>query len=189
MRSAPTPTPRLRLVPPRTPAGGLDDLYRRYCRYVAAVALRLDGRHSEVDDLVQEVFVQAARGIQGLRDPEAVKGWLATITVRVVRQQLRRRRMRHLFGLDESIDYAELVDRAASPLDRVLLRTVYRILDELAVEDRIAFTLHHMEGEKLEEVARLCGCSCSTAKRRIARAQQALEARMQDRKPDRKRDV
>jgi len=189
VRSDPTPRPALHLVPSQTPAGGLDDVYRRYCRYVAAVALRLDGRQSEVDDLVQEVFVEAARGIHGLRDPEAVKGWLATITVRVVRQQLRRRRMRHLFGLDESIDYADLVDRAASPLDRVLLRTVYRILDELAVEDRIAFTLHHMEGEKLEEVARLCGCSCSTAKRRIARAQQALEARMQDRKPDRKRDV
>jgi len=192
VRSAPIPGPSLRLVPPRTPGGGLDDVYRRYCRYVAAVVLRLDGRHAEVDDLVQEVFVEAARGIQGLRDPAAVKGWLATITVRVVRQRLRRRRMRRLFGLDAAIDYADLVDRAASPFDRVLVRTVYRILDELAVEDRIAFTLHHMEGEKLEEVARLCGCSCSTAKRRIARAQQALEARMQDRqdcKEGRKNDV
>jgi RNA polymerase sigma-70 factor (ECF subfamily) len=180
VRSASPPKPTLRLVPPRTSASGLDDLYRRYCRYVAAVVLRLDGRTSEVDDLVQEVFLQAARGIQGLRDPEAVKGWLATITVRVVRQQLRRRRLRRMFGLDAAIDYTDMTDPAASPLDRLMVRTIYRILDEVAVADRIAFTLHHMEGEKLEEVARLCDCSCSTAKRRIARALQAIEDRMAD---------
>jgi RNA polymerase sigma-70 factor (ECF subfamily) len=55
---------------------------------------------------------------------------------------------------------------------------VYQVLDELPVEDRLAFSLHHIEGEKLEGVARLCGCSAATAKRRIARAQRAIEARM-----------
>jgi len=175
----PTHLPALRLVPSGTPGEvPLDDVYRRYCRYVAAVALRLDGRQTEVDDVVQEVFVEAARGIRGLRDPEAVKGWLATITVRVVRQRLRRRRMRRLFGLDASTDYVDLVDPGASPVDRLLVRAVYRILDELPVEDRLAFTLHAIEGQKLDEVARLCGCSSSTAKRRIARAQQAIEDRM-----------
>ena len=175
----PTQLPTLRLVQSGTTGEVLlDDVYRRYCRYVAAVALRLDGRQTEVDDVVQEVFVEAARGIRGLRDPGAVKGWLATITVRVVRQRLRRRRMRRLFGLDATADYVDLVDPGASPVDRLLVRAVYRILDEISVEDRIAFTLHLMEGEKLEDVARLCGCSCSTAKRRIARAQQAIEARM-----------
>ena len=60
------------------------------------------------------------------------------------------------------------------------MRAVYRVLDELPVDDRLAFTLHHIEGEKLEVVARLCRCSCATAKRRIARAQQAIEERMGD---------
>jgi RNA polymerase sigma-70 factor, ECF subfamily len=180
MRSVPIHPAALRLVPPDAPSAFLDDVYRRYCRYVAAVVLRLDGRNGEVDDLVQEVFVEAARGIRGLRDPEAVKGWLATIAVRVVRQRLRRRRMRRLFGLDGAVDYAELVDPGASPLDKLLVRAVYRVLDDLAVEDRIAFSLHHLEGEKLEQVAQLCGCSCATAKRRIARAQRAIEDRMGD---------
>ena len=170
----------LSLVPPGAGGDFLEEVYRRYCRYVGAIVLRLDGRQGDVDDLVQEVFAEAARGIRSLRDPEAVKGWLATIAVRVVRTRLRMRRMWRFLGLDEAVDYAELVDPAASPLDRVLVRSVYRVLDELAVEDRIAFTLHHVEGEKLEEVARLCGCSCSTAKRRIARAQQAIEDRMGD---------
>jgi len=171
----------LRLVPLDDQTSFLDDVYRRYCRYVAAVVLRLDGRQTEVDDIVQEVFVEAARGVGRLRDPEAVKGWLATITVRVVRHRLRARRLRRFLGLDAQADYGGLVDPSASPLDKLLVRAVYRVLDELPVDERLAFSLHHIEGEKLDVVARLCRCSPATAKRRIGRAQQAIEERMGDR--------
>ena len=170
----------LRLVPLDERTSFLDDVYRRYCRYVGAVVLRLDGRQTEVDDIVQEVFVEAARGVARLRDAEAVKGWLATITVRVVRHRLRARRLRRFLGLDAQADYGALVDPSASPLDKLLVRAVYRVLDELPVDDRLAFTLHHIEGEKLDVVARLCRCSPATAKRRIARVQQAIEERMGD---------
>jgi len=176
--SVPRSQAPLRLVPQGERASFLDDVYRRYCRYVGAVALRLDGRQTEVDDIVQEVFVEAARGVERLREPDAVKGWLATITVRVVRNRLRVRRLRRFLGLDAHPDYAALVDPSASPLDKLLVRAVYRVLDELPVADRLAFSLHHIEGEKLETVARLCRCSCATAKRRIARAQRAIEDRM-----------
>jgi len=158
----------------------LDDIYRRYGRYVGAVLLRLGGRPAEVEDLVQEVFVEVARGIRQLRDVAAVKGWLATIAVRVARRRLRARRWRHLLGLDAPVDYSSLVDAAASPVDRLLVRAVYVVLDELAVADRLAFTLHVIEGETLEAVAALCGCSLATAKRRIARVQKALDARLGD---------
>ena len=178
------PVPRiqapLRLVPLGERTSFLDDVYRRYCRYVGAVALRLDGRQTEVDDIVQEVFVEAARGVGRLRDAEAVKGWLATITVRVVRHRLRARRLRRFLGLDAQADYGGLIDPSASPLDKLLVRAVYRVLDELPVDDRLAFSLHHIEGEKLDVVARLCRCSPATAKRRIARAQRAIEERMGD---------
>jgi len=180
----------LRLVgPPRdgpTPAGGdasprLDDVYRRYCRYVAAVVLRLGGRDQEVDDLVQDVFVEAARGIGRLREADAIKGWLATIAVRQVRRRLRLRRVRRLLRLgDRAPDYGTLVDPAASPVDKLVVRAVYEVLDALPVVDRLAFSLHRIEGEGVDAVARMCGCSAATAKRRIARAQAAIEARLGD---------
>jgi RNA polymerase sigma-70 factor (ECF subfamily) len=172
-------------VPLRLVTGGeagavLEDVYRRYCRYVGAVVLRLGGRRGEVDDLVQEVFVEAARGIRTLREPQAVKGWLATIAVRLVRRRLQFRRVWRFLGVDAEVDYAGLVDPGASPHDKLLVRSVYQLLDELPVADRVAFTLHTVEGERLEEVARLCRCSLATAKRRIARVQRALEERMGD---------
>ena len=57
----------------------LESVYRAYSRYVAAIALRLLGSDDEVDDVVQEVFVVAMRGLRGLREPGAIRGWLATI--------------------------------------------------------------------------------------------------------------
>lgn len=170
----------LRLVGRETPPASLDAVYRKYCRYVAAVVLKLAGRDAEVDNVVQDVFVEAARGIGGLREPEAIRGWLATIAVRVVRRHLRLRRLRRLVGLDRDADYAAIADHAASPVDKMLVGIVYRVLDNLAVEDRLAFSLHAIEGEKLEAVAKLCGCSCATAKRRIARALGAIQERLAD---------
>lgn len=170
----------LRLVPGEAPKATLDEVYRRYCRYVAAVILRLEGRTDDVDDLVQDVFAEAASGIARLRDPEAVKGWLATIAVRTVRRRLKTRRLWRFLGFDRDAAEAGLIDPAASPVDRLLLRAVYRVLDDMPTEDRIAFSLHTIEGETMDSVAKLCGCSFATAKRRVARAQRRIEERLSD---------
>ena len=170
----------LRLVPDAGHPPTLDDVYRRYCRYVGAVILRLYGCPSEVDDLIQDVFVEAAVGLTRLRDPEAIKGWLATIAVRTVRRRLRVRRAWRFLGLDRDAAETVLVDPRASPADRALLRAVYKVLDEMPVQDRLAFTLHTIEGETLKAVAKLCGCTLATAKRRVARGQRLIEQRMSD---------
>jgi RNA polymerase sigma-70 factor (ECF subfamily) len=83
------------------PAGPLDleQAFSLYSRYVARLALRLLGRQDEVDDVVQDVFLAAFRGLKKLRAPQAIKGWLATVTVRVARRRLRLRRLWRLCGL------------------------------------------------------------------------------------------
>jgi RNA polymerase sigma-70 factor (ECF subfamily) len=152
-----------------------DAVFRRYAPYVAAVAHRLLGRDSEVDDTVQEVFLVAVRGLSRVRDPASVKGWLARIAVRAARRRLRLRRLRGLFGVHDPLAYDSVADRQASPEERALLGRVYRVLDAVPTDQRIAWTLRHIEGERLEAVAELCGCSLATAKRRIAAASRILE--------------
>jgi RNA polymerase sigma-70 factor (ECF subfamily) len=53
-------------------------LYERYARMVHGLLLARVGR-AEVEDLVQDVFLAAWRRLEGLRDPAAFGGWLATI--------------------------------------------------------------------------------------------------------------
>lgn len=169
---SPSP-PALRIVD-GAPGATLDELYRRYSPYVAAVIVRVTGRRTDVEDLVQDVFVEAAAGITRLRDPGAAKGWLATVAVRLTRRRLQSRRLRQALGLDHAFDYAQVADPGASPADRLLLASVYRLLDELPVPERLAFCLHQLEGETIDEVSRLTSCSAATAKRRIARVSTRL---------------
>jgi len=170
----------LRVVPPAESKDGsgplnLTQAYRLYSRYVAAIAIRLIGRDDEVDDVVQDVFLRAHKGLGALREPDAVKGWLATVTVRVARRKLRWRKVGRVLGLTDSGDYDHLPSEGAGAEDRALLARLYEVLDTIPVDTRIAWALRHIEGEKLEAVAELTGCSLATAKRRIAAAQQIID--------------
>jgi RNA polymerase sigma-70 factor (ECF subfamily) len=174
--------PALRVVPAPPPGEEpltFEQIYRRYSRYVAAVVLRLDPGVPDLDDVVQDVFLAAAGGLKRLRDPSATKPWLATVAVRMVRRRLRLRRMWRWLGIgDDDRPPAALVDAGSNAVDRLLLAAVYEVLDGLDVDDRVAFVMHCIEGETLEAVARMCQCSLATAKRRVARVQQAIDKRV-----------
>jgi RNA polymerase sigma-70 factor (ECF subfamily) len=152
-------------------------LFRRYGSYVAAIGIRILGRQGEIEDFVQDVFVSVHRHISQVRDPGALKGWLAKLAVHEATRRLKRRRLRAFFGLGASADYTGIADSAASPEDCSLLTSVFEALDQLPAYDRVAWSLRYLEGETMESVAELCRCSLSTAKRRVASAEQALEKR------------
>jgi RNA polymerase sigma-70 factor (ECF subfamily) len=155
-------------------------LFQRFAPYVARIGLRLLGRESDVDDLIQEVFMAAFRQRHQVRDPLAFKSWLAIIAVRTARRQLRRRKLRGFVGLDTLAPSLELRDTNMTPERRALLSRVYQVLDKIPVEQRLAWSLRFVEGEKLEQVAEHCGCSLATAKRRIAAAHARIQAELDD---------
>ena len=87
------PTPSVpRLGHPLSTDLSVDAVFRDQLNYVAAIGLRLLGSEDETDDLIQDVFVVAAEGLHRLRDTGALRGWLASITVRLALRRLRRRR-------------------------------------------------------------------------------------------------
>jgi RNA polymerase sigma-70 factor (ECF subfamily) len=57
---------------------------------------------------------------------------------------------------------------------------VYQLLEALPIEQRLAWSLRYVEGEKLEAVAEQCGCSLATAKRRISAAHARMQAEFDD---------
>ena len=152
----------------------LAELFRRYARYVATVGFKLLGRDDELDDLVQDVFMEAHRGLHQLRDLDAAKGWLARITVRRAVRRLRRQKVRAFFSLEGLPERQVAVDGATSPEERAHIALTYRRLDALPVAQRIVWLLRHVEGETLDAIAVMCGCSKATVQRRLRAAQQAL---------------
>lgn len=165
----------LRQERPRPPGSDIERAFQTWAPYVAGVAIRLMGRDQDVEDVVQDVFVEAMRTLATLREPAREKAWLASVAVRVVMRRLRRRRIARLLGLAETWDPSWLQAPEADPEQRALLRQVYRLLDDFPANERIAWSLRYLEGEKLEDVAALCGCSLATAKRRISAVQSVIE--------------
>lgn len=155
-----------------------EEFFERFSPYVARIGMRLLGRSSDVDDLVQEVFIAAYKKRDQLPDEGATRGWLAVVSVRTARRMLRKRRVRQFVGLDMGTPPLELLDRTLSPDEHALISRIYQILDQMNVDNRLAWTLRYIEGEKLEDVALRCGCSLATAKRRIAAAHAHLQSEM-----------
>ena len=148
----------------------VDELYKRFAPYVAAVASRILGREGEVQDVVQDVFAAAMKGLRYQEEPHQVRGWLAKVAVRTSMRKLRARRIWGFFDLDESPQYERLADSSAGPHEQQLIAEVYRALDRLPAKERIAWVLRYVEGQSLEDAAVLCDCSLATVKRRISKA-------------------
>jgi RNA polymerase sigma-70 factor (ECF subfamily) len=171
--------PHLELVDPDSPPRPatpptIEDAFRAYAPYVARIGLRLLGRPDEVDDLVQDAFVEAHRGLRDVREPAALKGWLATIAVRLARRRLIRRNRLRFLGWGTAEEWAAAPASGATPEQGAMLAAVYRALDAMPADQRIAWVLRVVEGEQLEETARLCGCSLATVKRWIGTAHAAV---------------
>ncbi|MET0287946.1 MAG: sigma-70 family RNA polymerase sigma factor [Polyangiales bacterium] len=149
--------------------------FKRYAPYVAKIGMRMLGRREELDDFVQDVFLSVHRHLDTVREPAALKGWLAKVAVREAMARLRRRKLRNLLGFGMAHDYEAVADAGASPEQRAQLARVFEALDALSASERVVWSLRHVEGETLERVAELCGLSLSTAKRRLASAEAALE--------------
>lgn len=149
-------------------------LYRRYARWCAGIVYRLTGNDAEIDDVLQEAFTDAAVSLDDLRDPEGFRGWLARIVVhRVHKRMSKRRRFRFLTRAVEIV-----APRVSDPADRRRVEELYAALEQLPPDQRIPWVLHHVEGETLPEVAKMCDVSLATVKRRIADAETRLERRL-----------
>lgn len=149
---------------------------RAYRGYVAAVVVRLMGRDDDVDDVVQDTFVRALDGLPRLQDPTRLKPYLASIAVRLTLRRLGRRRLLSAFGLSERWHPTLLSTPSANGEQRAMLANVYRVLETCSPEERVAWSLRYLEGERLERVAELMSLSLATVKRRLA----VVEAKVQE---------
>jgi RNA polymerase sigma-70 factor (ECF subfamily) len=153
-------------------------LFRRYSRMVFGLAYRLVGRDEELDDLVQDCFVQALAHLGRLSEPQAFGAWLTAVVVRTTHKALRRRALARRIGLRSRgtpVDVDSLVGRGA-PADVVAeLRAVYGLIEKLPTRARVALVLRRVEGMSQDEVAAAMGVSVSTAKRLIVEADLNLE--------------
>jgi len=152
-------------------------LWTRYGALVYRIADRALGSPHEAEDLTQDVFLSLWSKIASLRDPSALRSFVVSVTIRTVKWNLRRRRMRQWIHLTETGDMPDLPVRGVE-VDQAL-RRFYRLLDKLRVDDRMVFVLRRVDGMQLQEVAHATGHSLATVKRRLRRADAELSRLME----------
>jgi RNA polymerase sigma-70 factor (ECF subfamily) len=160
----------------RLEARAFETLYRRHAEFAFNLAVRIQGNANDVEDVVHDAFLKAQERLDDLRDSAAFRPWLGSIVVRLVRTKLRRRKLLGALGLTspEPVEIDSIAAVDADPEARALLAQVYALLQTMAADERIAWTLRYVERHRLETVAVMMDCSLATAKRRIARAQRFL---------------
>ena len=153
-------------------------LYHRFVHKLTGIVAKLLRNSADIEDVVQDTFVQAFRDMHQLREPRYVERWLVRIAVHRVHHRFRRRSLMRKLGLDRSIDDEPLVlqTSSATPQEvRAELALLDEAFDAMDIKDRTCFVLRYLEGFKLEEIAVATGCSLATAKRRIVQAKRTID--------------
>src|SRR4051812_12012685 len=155
--------------------GAHDELYHRFRKAVAGNLYRVLGDRTDLDDLVQEVFVIAFRGLERFRGDARLSTWLYRICVNVALGRIRMRKRRPMAigvdNLDTAVFDPSLTERPEQP-DRSLERRqdqarVYAALEKLAPKKRIVLYLHEIEGLDLKEIAYLVDSNPVTVRTRL----------------------
>jgi RNA polymerase sigma-70 factor (ECF subfamily) len=156
-------------------------MFAEHCATVERVISRLVGSTADLEDLVQNTFVEALRSLSRYRGEASFKTWITSIAVHIAQHHLRAGKIRRLSPL-------ELVPetRIASPApnlealldERRLSVRLHGLLDKIPARQRIALLLFTIDGRPVEEVAALMGASQTTTRSRVFFARRALRAKI-----------
>jgi RNA polymerase sigma-70 factor, ECF subfamily len=154
-----------------------DELYHRFRRQVSGNLFRALGDRQDLEDLVQEVFVIAFRGLEKFRGEARLSTWIYRICINVALGRLRTKRRRPVaIGVADleataaaqsaSLAQApETPERAAQRNDAK--RVVYQALEQLSAKKRMVLYLHEIEGLDLKEIAYLVDSNAVTVRTRL----------------------
>jgi len=176
----------LRPILARARTGDLDafgQLVRSHQRRVYITAYRMMGNHDEANDVVQDSFLRALKGIDGFDARSEFFTWLYRIVINVALNHLRGQRRRGSVPLDQVVLSDALQQEAGADPRRALelkrmTADVAAALDELPDTLRATVVLVVLEGVAYREAAQILECSEGTVAWRMHEARQRLHVRL-----------
>lgn len=166
----------------RGDAEAFRELFREHREDVARLAQRMLGRRTDLEDIVQEVFLQVHRSIRDFRHGARFSTWLYRVTVNVVLMHRRAAKSRPVFV--EAPERFAATDRRPFADEQVEQRrrvnAFHRLLDRLSEKKRVVFVLHELEGLTPGEIAKVVGSPVLTVRTRLFYARRELLAMLAD---------
>lgn len=153
-------------------------LVRRHGPLMRSYAIKVLGSDAEADDVLQDVFIQAWRQLDNLRDPSAVRPWLMRM---VGNRSVERIRARKDFV---SVEHWEpTIPAGGSPEDLAELseqmRALSKAVHELPEVQRQCWALREIGGVPYAEIAEQLRLPVSTVRGQLARARRTIIQKME----------
>jgi len=166
-----------------SPSLEVEEVYRLHAEDVARWTMRVGGPSIDVEDVVQEVFLQVHRALPSFRGESGLKTWLYRITQNVVYHRRRKDRWRSWTSQPAEELEAELPSDAPSPLQdaerQEARERVYRVLDGMSEKYRTLLILFELEELSGEEISELTGIKLATIWVRLHRARRDFVRRLE----------
>jgi RNA polymerase sigma-70 factor, ECF subfamily len=138
---------------------------------------RILGSNHDLEDLIQDAFLEIFRALHSFRGDSTLSRWCQTIATRTAYLAISRRR-------PPTVELSLIEDRIPDDVDtrrlvqlREATRRLYAALDRVDAKHRVAFALAVIDGRPLAEVAQLTESSVVAVKTRVWRARKELARR------------
>lgn len=150
-------------------------LYRQYNKAMFNICIRITGRQSDAEDVLQEAFITCFKNLWQLKDPDSFGGWLRRI---VVNECIRHTKNNFSWTEWANEQVENLTDGPEEWWETISLESLHREIKLLPEGCRQVFVLYAMEDYAHREIASDLGISESTSKSQYHRARQLLRQRI-----------
>lgn len=138
----------------------------------------------EAEESAQDVFMEVYRSVGNFRGDAKLSTWIYRIATTKCLERIRKRKAKKRFAFLSSLsgDYHPDFDKISNFVHPGIqmeqhdnARALFNALDKLAENQRVAFTLHKVEGLPYEEIAEVMKVSLSSVESLMFRARQNLK--------------
>ena len=156
-------------------AQALSAAYREHHRVVRAFACRLLGDESAAEDMVQEAFLALPAAARRFRGDGNLRSFVIAVAINHARHFVRAAARRRKSSLRLALEPTSSIPQPDERLAREQLGdALFRALDELSLDQRVAFVLCVIEERPSHEAAEIIGVPAPTARARVQSAKKRL---------------
>lgn len=161
----------------RNDATAQKKLYDTHVRAMFGTCLRMIGQREDAQDILQDAFIAAFKGIQNFNGQSTFGAWLKRIVINKCINHLNRKKVLVFEATSEPIagESQEMNDDLNISTERI-----QKAIAELPVGCRTVFVMKALEGFDHQEIAEVTGISVGTSKSQFNRARTLLQVELKD---------